>query len=189
MDDRVTEIKDRLANPSGGMNIDVVVAVVFAVDFLVVFGLVAVLSPAQALWIVPLVVGSPFVIFWLLTRLLWKPLERRFPSAPQSRDAVVKLGQSVLFGKFFRFNNAIALAADEDHLHLIPFFMMRLTGAKVVSVPWERVTDVAPPPPRFSMQLTKAKVDGRTLGAPEWAMKFARVEADEPDAGGAAGLG
>lgn len=181
MDDRVTDIKDRLAKPSGGVNIDLVIVVIFTVDFLVIFGLIAVLSPTQALWVVPLVIGAPFAIFVLINLLLWNPLERRFPAAPQSRDAVVKLGQSLLVGKFFRFNNAITLAADEDHLHLIPFVMMRLVGAKVVSIPWERVTDVAPPPPRFSMRLTKAKVDGRTLAAPEWAMKFARVEAPEPE--------
>lgn len=181
MDDRVTDIKDRLAKPSGGVNVDLVIVVIFTVDFLVVFALLAALSPGQAAWVVPIVLGAPMAIFWLLTWLLWKPLERRYPAAPQSRDAVVKLGQSLLIGKFFRFNNAIALAADEDHLHLIPFMPMRWTGAKVVSIPWERVTDVQPAPGRYSMRLTKAKVDGRTLGAPEWAMKFARVEDSVPD--------
>lgn len=180
MDDRVTHIKDRLAKPSGGVNIDLVMVVLFSVDFLIVFVLLAVLSPGQALWVAPLVVGAPFAIFGLLTWLLWKPLERRYPAAPQSRDAVVKLGQSLQIGAMFRFNNALALGADEDHLHLIPFMPMRWTGAKVVSIPWERVSDVQPSPGRYSMRLTKAKVDGRTLGAPEWAMKFARVEAPEP---------
>lgn len=182
MDDRVVDIKDRLAKPSGGVNIDLVMIVLFSVDFLIVFVLLAVLSPGQALWVAPLVVGAPFAIFGLLTWLIWKPLERRYPPEPQSRDAVVKLGQSLQIGMWLRINNALALAADEDHLHLIPFMPMRWTGAKVVSIPWDRVTDVAPPPPRFSMKLTKAKVDGRTLAAPEWAMKFARVEIDEPEA-------
>jgi hypothetical protein len=181
MDDRVTAIKDRLARPSGGMNMDVVVLAIFGVDAVIILTVVAALSPLQAAWVVPIVVLAPFVIFWLLTALLWKPLERRYPPAPQSRDAVVKLGQSVQLGALVRFNNAVALAADEDHLHLIPFLPMRWAGAKVISVPWSRVTDVAPPPGRFAMRLTKAKVDGRTLAAPEWAISFARVgDAPEP---------
>lgn len=176
MDDRVTDIKERLAKPSGGMNVDVLIGVLFAVDFVVVLAIVFALSPSQALFVVPIVLGAPFAIFGLLTVAIWRPLERRFPAAPQSRDAIVKLGQSLQFGRFMRFNNAMALAADEDHLHLIPFIAFRLCGAKVISIPWSRVTDVGPPPGRFSMRLTKAKVDGRALAAPEWAMKFARVE-------------
>ncbi len=179
MDDRVTEIKERLAKPSGGVNMDLVILVIFAVDFLIVFALFAALSTGQAAWIVPVVIASPFAIFALITVTLWKPYERRFPAAPQSRDAIVKLGQSFQYGPIMRFNNAVALAADEDHLHLIPFSVMRLTGAKVISIPWSRVTDVAPPPGRFSMRLTKAKVDGRTLAAPEWAMQFARIDLPE----------
>lgn len=176
MDDRVTDIKERLAKPSGGMNVDLVFVVLFVVDFIVAFVLLLVLAPVHAAWIVPFAIGLPFAIFGLLTGVIWKPLERRYPAAPQSRDAVVKLGQSFQFGPLVRFNNAVALAADEDHLHLIPFTLMRLTGAKVISIPWSRVTDVAPPPGKYSMRLTRAKVDGRTLAAPEWAMSFARVE-------------
>lgn len=175
MDDRVTDIKERLAKPSGGMNVDMVFVVLFVVDFVIVFVLLLVLAPVHAAWIVPFVIGLPFAIFGLLTAVVWKPIERRFPAAPQSRDAIVKLGQSFQFGPLIRFNNAVALAADEDHLHLIPFTLMRLTGAKVASIPWSRVTDVAPPPGKFSMRLTRAKIDGRTLAAPEWAMSFARV--------------
>jgi hypothetical protein len=182
MDDRVTDIKDRLAKPSGGMNTDLLLGVILVIDFVIVFAIVFALSPNQALIVVPIVLGAPFAIFALMTVLLWKPIERRFPAAPQSRDAIVKLGQSLQFGRFLRFNNAMALAADEDHLHLIPFIAFRLAGAKVISIPWSRVTDVAPPPGRFSMKLTKAKIDGRTLAAPEWAMKFARVELPETEA-------
>lgn len=176
MDDRVTDIKDRLAKPSGGMNMDVLLAVILAADLVVVTAIVAALSPNQAVIVAPIVLGAPFAIFALMTVLLWKPMERKFPAAPQSRDAIVKLGQSFQYGPIMRFNNAVALAADEDHLHLIPFIAFRLAGAQVISIPWSRVTDVAPPPGRFGMKLTKAKVDGRTLAAPEWAMKFARVE-------------
>jgi hypothetical protein len=181
MDDRVTDIKERLAKPSGGMNVDLLLIVLFGLDFLVILALLMVLSPGQAAWILPLLLASPFAIFALLTVLMWKPIERRYPAAGQSPDAIVKLGQSFQYGPIMRFNNAVALAADEDHLHLIPFLPMRLTGAKVISIPWSRVTDVAPPPGRFSMKLTKAKVDGKTLAAPEWAMKFARVELPESE--------
>ncbi|MGP1309953.1 MAG: hypothetical protein ACTS27_07140 [Phycisphaerales bacterium] len=182
MDDRVTDIKERLANPSGGMNVDVVLIVLFVVDFVVVAAIVGSLAPRVAVWAAPLALAIPFGVFGLITVIAWKPLERRFPAAPQSRDAIVKLGQSLQLGAFARFNNAISMAADEDHLHLIPLTPMRLTGAKVVSVPWDRVTDIGPPPGRFSMKLTKATADGKTLAAPEWAMQFARVELPENEA-------
>lgn len=182
MDDRVTSIRERLAKPSGGMNVDVLLAVIFTVDLAVVVAIIAALAPAQALVVAPLVLIAPAGVFAILTFAVWKPLERRYPAAPQSRDAIVKLGQSLQLGRVLRFNNALALAADEDHLHLIPFIAFRLAGAKVISIPWERVTDVGPPAGRFSLKLTKAKVDGRTLAAPEWAMRFARVELPEGEA-------
>ncbi len=176
MDDRVTDIKERLANNKGGLNVDLLLTVIFVVDFIVVTAIVASLSPSQTLWIAPLMLGLPFAIFAGMTFFLWKPYERRFPAAPQSRDAIVKLGQSLQLGRLARFNNAISLAADEDHLHLIPFAVMRLAGAKVISIPWSSVTDLGPARGKYSMRLTKAKVDGLTLAAPEWAMSFARVE-------------
>jgi hypothetical protein len=179
MDDRVTDIKERLAKPSGGMNVDLLLSVIFVADFVIVTAIVFALSPAQALWIAPLVLGLPFAIFSGMTFLLWKPYERRFPAAPQSRDAIVKLGQSLQLGRLARFNNAISMAADEDHLHLIPFAVMRLTGAKVISIPWSSVTDLGPARGKYSMRLTKARVDGLTLAAPEWAMQFARIDLPE----------
>jgi hypothetical protein len=179
MDDRVTDIKERLANNKGGMNTDLLLAVILVVDLVVVTAIVVALSPQQAIIIGPLVLALPFAIFSGITFFLWKPIERRYPAAPQSREAIVKLGQSLQLGRLVRFNNAIAMAADEDHLHLIPISPMRMAGAKVVSIPWARVTDVGPPPGRFSMKLTKAKVDGRTLATPEWAMSFARIELPE----------
>ena len=84
MDDRVTDIKDRLAKPSGGVNIDLVIVVIFTVDFLVIFALIAVLSPTQALWVVPLVIGAPFAIFVLINLLLWNPLSA-VSAAPRPR--------------------------------------------------------------------------------------------------------
>src|SRR5690606_12263777 len=98
---------------------------------------------------------------------------------------IVKLGQSIAFSRLMRFNNAMALAADEDHLHVIPIMPMRLTGAKVISIPWERMSEVDPPPGRFAMTLTRARLDGRRFAAPEWAMQFAPVE-PPGEAGGVA---
>ncbi len=175
-DETVTSVRERLRNPSGGMNTDVFLYVILGVDFAIAGAIALALQPGVALWIVPAVVGIPLAAFWLITLIMWKPWERRFPAMPQRTDAVVKLGQSVTLGRIGNMNNCIALAADANYLHMIPFSMMRVVGARVVSVPWDRFTEVGAAS-KFKFMPTKGVIDGRIrFAAPEWAMGVGRVE-------------
>ncbi len=171
----VTHIRERVRNISGGANMELFIVVLLAMDIVIVTALLATTSIRQAAWVVPIVVGAPLIVFWIITFLMWKPWERRFPAMPQSTDAIVKQGQSVSFGRLGNMNNCMTLAADAHHLHLIPFAPMRMVGAKVISIPWDRFTEIGPPP-RLKIGLTRGVIDGRRrFAAPEWAMGVGRA--------------
>ena len=172
-DGYVTTPRERLANAKG-VNFGTAIIVFAATETLVIVALVGALQPSMLPIVLPGVVGLPFLIFGFITQLMWAPLARRFPAKPQAPDAVVKTFQSLALGRLSRINNFVHIAADADHLHFIAPGVMRMTGAKVISVPWERFTDVREKG-RFGM--TSARLDGRPFSAPTWCMRVALAAA------------
>lgn len=172
-DGYVTTPRDRLTN-SKGVNFGTAILVFVAADTLVIVALVGALQPAMLPIVLPAIVGLPFLIFGFITQLMWAPLSRRFPPRPQAPDAVVKTYQSLAIGRLSRINNFVHIAADADHLHFIAPGIMRMTGAKVISVPWERFTDVKQ---KGLFGMTNARLDGRPFSAPTWCMQVALAQA------------
>ena len=172
--ERVTAIRDRVKNAKG-IDLGSFIAVLLVVDVFIVGAVVGALAPHALWWVALLALAGPFLAFWLIHVAAWGPWQRAFPAQPQSRDALVKHGQSATLGALARMNNCITIAADEDHLHLIPFAAMRVVGAKVISLPWSGFEDVAPAKGAIT-QLVSARIGGRRFSAPEWAMRLARVE-------------
>ena len=171
MEDRVTSVADRLAPAKGsGVSMGVVIVVLLAVDLVVVTAIVGAMAP-HALWLVLLIcVGSPIAAFWLVHLFGWRPWQRRYPAQPQSRTAVVRINQSFQLGQIARLNNCLHIAADEDHLHLIPFCALRWVGSDVVSIPWSAIQDAQKT--RFGDYM-RARVDGRRIMGPSWCMSLA----------------
>ncbi len=171
MDDRVESIPDRLAPAKGtAVSMGVVIAVFLIVDTFVVVALVSALAPHALLWVILLCIGSPLLAFWLIQMLGWRPWQRSFPAKPQHTDAVVRLNQSFQLGAWMRLNNCLHIAADDEHLHLIPFCVLRWVGAGVISLPWIAVTDVKAT--RWKSMM-RGRVDGRTISGPSWCLALA----------------
>ncbi len=169
----VETVRDRLAS-APGIDFGAAILVFLAVDAVVVTALCAALAPRALLVAVPGAIVTPFVLGWGLNTIGWAPWARRFPARPQRADAVVKKNESFAFGRFVRFNNAVHIAADADHLHLIPCLLLRLGGARVISVPWPRITDAEA---SARAGLVRAKIDGRETAGPEWCMRLAQPAA------------
>ena len=183
MEETVEAISDRLAPAAGsGFSVGAVIAVFLIVDTFIVVALVLALAPHALWWVLLITVGSPFAAFWLLVVFGWRPWSKKFPAAPQRQDAVVRLSQSIQLGPWMRMNNCIHLAADEDHLHLIPFSMLRWVGAGVISIPWAAISDVRPT--RFN-GVSRGRVNGRTIAGPTWCLELGAPAADGPDTQGA----
>ncbi len=168
----VTTPRDRLAS-ARGVNFGVAIMAFIAMDALVLVAVLAALQPAA----LPIAVGvgltAPLALLWLITQILWAPIARRHPARPQAPDAVVRLYQSLAFSGARRINNFVHIAADADHLHCIAPGIMRITGAKVISIPWDRLTEVRSKG-RFGM--TTARLDGRYFAAPTWCMQVALAQ-------------
>lgn len=181
-DGYVVSARDRLAS-AGGMNFGTALVVFAIAETVIIIAVVGAVSPSSLAFVLPFVVGAPFIIFGLINQIMWAPMARRFPARPQAPDAVVRTFQSVAFSRLNRINNFVHIAADADHLHFIAPGLMRATGAKVISIPWERFTDVKQ---RGLFGMTGARVDGRAITAPTWCMKVALAQAAAMDDAGPA---
>lgn len=173
--DAITSARDRLANAPKGANLMTGIAVLVAVDMFVVFALIAATSPKALPLVIPLTIIAPFIVFFPITFLFWRPIARRFPPQPQSPDAVVKPCQSFALSTFRRMNNCVHIAADDAHLHLIPFAPLRWTGARVISVPWSAMRLRSDKP---RMGFLTADVGTLRMSGPEWCMRLAPAPTD-----------
>jgi hypothetical protein len=115
----------------------------------------------------------PAVVVWLIAALGWNPHARRWPAQPVLAGAVSKSWQSFAFGRLNRFNNCMTIVADERHLHLLPFAPFRLAGAKRISLPLDRMTEISR---STGAGMISARIDGRLIYGPAWCMTLARPE-------------
>jgi hypothetical protein len=151
---------------------------IVALEPLVILGVLIALGVPWEL--IAAIFGSLLVItagvFWLIVRVLWKPLQRRYPPQPVLAGAVSKSWQSFGFGPLMRLSNCLTIAADERHLHLTPFAPMRWVGAETVSLPLDRIRNVRTSPLTMRM-LMAADLDGRSITGPAWCLKLAAGDA------------
>lgn len=166
----VTEIPDRLAS-APGLDIGAVVLVLLGVDAVIVTVVCAVLAPAALLVVVPVTLGMPFLVGGFVHAVWWRRWAKHYPAAPQRADAMVKKNQSFRLGRTGALNNAVHIAADAEHLHLIPFVLVRLVGGKVISLPWERI---AAEPTSKGSGAVRATIDGQRIAGPSWCMALAQ---------------
>lgn len=164
-------IRDRLA-PAPGIDFGAAILIFLGVDACIVVALCIALAPQALAVVVPVTLAAPFLIGGAINALCWAPWARRYPARPQRHDAVVKKNESFTLGRFVALNNAVHLAADADHLHLIPCLLLRLGGAKVISLPWSRITRLGPS--GFSASApVRATIDGRSIRGPGWCLSIA----------------
>jgi hypothetical protein len=151
---------------------------IVALEPLVILGVLIALGVPWE--VIALIFGSLLVItagvFWLIVRVLWKPLQRRYPAQPVLAGAVSKSWQSFGFGPLMRLSNCLTIVADERHLHLTPFTPMRWVGAGTVSLPLDRISNVRTSPLTMRMLMT-ADLDGRSITGPAWCLRLAAGDA------------
>lgn len=172
--------QERLRAAGGARSPWLVILILFGVvEPLVILGILFVVQPAVAVPVGAFMLLFPPLLFVALTRFLWKPTSDRYPPRPQSPDAAVRLMQSVSLGPVSKFNNCVHIAVDEQCLHLIPFLPMRAAGARVISIPWDDMTNVKRP---ILGMMSATLPDGRKFAAPKWCMQLvAPPEADPQD--------
>ncbi len=173
--DAITSVRDRLANAPRGANLMVGFAVLIAVDLVIVLALLTATAPHAIPIALPIVIAAPLAAFFVINLILWRPIARRFPAQPQKPDAVVKLCQSFALSTLRRMNNCVHIAADDAHLHLIPFAPLRWTGASVISIPWSAMRLRSG---KTRMGLLTADVGRLRMTGPEWCMRLAPAPHD-----------
>lgn len=164
-----------------GYGVALAIGLFLAIDIVIVItiALSVGLSPAAAIMLILLIIGAVCIALALVTRLLWLPVQRKYPARPIEGGAVSKPWQSFSFGPFGRFNHCLRLTADAHHLHIHPFVLFGWCGAKRISLPWDRITEVRLS--RVPMSLSWAKVDGRRIAGPAWCLELAALEEPESE--------
>ncbi len=126
-----------------------------------------------------LLVLTPGII-WAVVRVGWSPWMRVYPPLEPSPDAVRRNFQSFRFG-LLNFGLSIHVAADDEHLHLIPAKLLRWCSARPISIPWDRIQVEKRSSRRTMIQ---ARVDGKQLMGPAWCLELADPAAGDAGAAG-----
>ncbi|HRQ73665.1 MAG TPA: hypothetical protein PLU35_11615 [Phycisphaerales bacterium] len=100
----------------------------------------------------------------------WGPISARYPAVAPLPDAVRRNFQSFKVG-MANFGFSVHVAADSAHLHLMPTLLMRWSGMKPASVPWEAVRAEGRPGRMYA----KVRIDGQSqvVTGPAWALSLA----------------
>jgi hypothetical protein len=137
-----------LARYDQTVDIFIIVLIILGVDALVVYGIAAGMASS------------------------WNVMAREFPGVEPSPDAVRRSFQSFAMG-IFNMGWCVHVAVDDERLHLMPARLMRVAGAKTISVPWDRVEYVRAPRRGRGACVRIAK---RELMGPAWALDLAKGE-------------
>ncbi len=123
------------------------------------------------LGVISFAVSFMALVFRLIVIGMWMPWQKRYPARAIRASAVSKIWQSFAFGSLARMNNCITITADDQCLHLDAFAPMRWVGAKRISLPLNRIADVARG--RFINWEMTATIDGTRITGPAWCLELA----------------
>lgn len=121
-----------------------------------------------------IVVGAVFG----LSAQIWNGLGKGCTFVEPRPGSVRKDFQSLRIG-MFNYGGCVHIAVDEDYLHLYPARVVRVSGGRALSIPWDRVQADASRPER---RMWPARINGQKVLAPGWAMKIAVVSERAPSA-------
>jgi hypothetical protein len=167
MPPRITDL-----DPPGRRALVLVIAVFLVLDPIIVAVVmlaVGVPWPVIAL-MAGLILLLPPLVIALAMRLIWTPVARRHPARPILDGAVRQSFQSVSFGPFRRLNSCMIITADDAGLHLEPMPPFAWLGSGRASIPWNQLEELRPS--RLGGTMT-ARVNGRAITGPAWAMQLA----------------
>ena len=105
-----------------------------------------------------------------------KELAARFPSHSIKPDAVRRNFQSVAFDAL-NLGGAVHLAADDEHLHVLPAAVSRWIGVKPLSIPWTEIRVT-----KRGRRTSTAQIGPTTFVAPNWCLDLAGPPTPPPGA-------
>jgi hypothetical protein len=116
------------------------------------------------------------MLLWMIMRLAWGPMARRWPARTPAPGSVRHNFQSYRLG-LLNLGYCVHTAVDEAYLHLIPAKAIRWLGGQPMSVPWSAIE--LKKRGRNARHIA-ARIDGITLQGPAWALELADpdLEAD-----------
>ena len=107
------------------------------------------------------------VIACIVLRAAWEA-GPRFPGQAIGEGAVRRDFQSFKYG-IYSLGMCVHVAVDEGYMHLLPARLLRIVGAKPVSVPWEEVEFVR----RKGAKMAEALIGRQKVIGPAWALGIA----------------
>jgi hypothetical protein len=123
-------------------------------------------------WVALLIFGVTLpvdaIIVTVVLRSAWASVSAGFEPRSIAADAVRRDFQSFSFG-MYNLGMCIHVAADGEHLHLIPAAALRWFGAKQVSIPWEQIEFTRTRGRRAEVRIRNQRVLG-----PAWALELAQ---------------
>ncbi|MCC6659716.1 MAG: hypothetical protein IT437_02395 [Phycisphaerales bacterium] len=120
-----------------------------------------------ALVILPCIFGLDVLIITTLMRTGWSRLTQGFPASPIGPGAVRRNFQSFAAG-MYNLGFCVHVAVDENYLHLLPARVIRWSGGKASSVPWESVVLVKP-----GARVTRVRIGSSVISGPTWCLEMA----------------
>lgn len=107
----------------------------------------------------------------------WNGLALKFPAREFLPGAVVKEFQTFQLG-LLNMGWSVHAAADSEFLHLRPARILRMLGAKGMSVPWGAINFV-----RYRRVMrghyADVSIGGQVLTGPEWCLELARRDDEQ----------
>lgn len=101
----------------------------------------------------------------------WQPIYKKHPATEPLPGAVARNFQSIRI-ELFNLGYCVHLTIDEQHLHIAPAWLLRVVGARTISLPWE------------AMQIKKlgkrwgtVKIGSTQITGPAWAFELAKTGA------------
>lgn len=152
------------------MNLALVAIVI--VQFVIVWVVISIAGGGLTVLLIllGLVLAGNFANVYLLTFMLWKPLEKRWPHQPVQSDAVSRGFQTFWFGPIARYNLCLHATVDEQHIHITPMAPMRWLRARPISLPLDEMSEVR----RTAIPtLMQARLGDRRIHGPAWCLSLA----------------
>ncbi len=131
-------------------------------------------------WIIPglLLFEAVFValLVSLILRVAWNPIQSQFPEQAVAEPHLRRNFQSFSFGSInagFSFH----VVVDDEHLHLLPVRLLRITGAKTASIPWSAIS-FHDKQPWFKKQ-ARVRLGATLVVGPAWCFELSKIHRRE----------
>ena len=110
-------------------------------------------------------------IIGAVTNRVWTPLVKRFPEQAIGPESFRKNFQSISIGSV-SLGFSVHMAADDNFLHWIPVWFLRIFGCKTISIPWSSFQPASKQPflQKRLANIVLLEQKGPTITVPRWCL-------------------